>query len=198
MNNNDLNQNAASDNILNNDEYQLPELDEIIPVLEESIPELNEQVKISISESDSMRTEELDQQQKDLELLAMEQEINRPSIQESSIDEDISEENINALATDTDLSIEPIISEEELLQEQLSIERKAEVQSRKELILENSWNKVEMLLMENLPPQLSGAFLELLNAQVYDNKQQIYDEISLLDEDIFIELLEELGLDQGF
>ena len=198
MNNNDLNQNAASDNILNNDEYQLPELDEIIPVLEESIPELNEQVKISISESDSMRTEELDQQQKDLELLAMEQEINRPSIQESSIDEDISEENNNALANDTDISIEPIISEEELLQEQLSIERKAEVQSRKELILENSWNKVEMLLMENLPPQLAGSYLELLSTNVYENKQQIFDELSLLDEDIFIELMEELGLDQGF
>ncbi|MCP3674109.1 MAG: hypothetical protein GY829_06515 [Gammaproteobacteria bacterium] len=67
-----------------------------------------------------------------------------------------------------------------------------------DLILKNAWIKVEMLLMENLPPQLSGAFLELLNSRVEENKLQLFEELALLDKDTFNELLEAAKIDQDF
>jgi len=66
------------------------------------------------------------------------------------------------------------------------------------IILQKSWEKVEMLLMENLPPQLSGAFLQLLNSRIDENRQQLFEELALLDEDTFHELLDALEIDQGF
>jgi len=65
-------------------------------------------------------------------------------------------------------------------------------------VIEKSWEKVEMLLMENLPTQLSGAYLELINSHINDNKQRLIDELSLLDEASFLELLEALNIDEGF
>ena len=67
-----------------------------------------------------------------------------------------------------------------------------------DLILNKAWIKVESLLMDNLPPQLSGAFLQLLNSRVEENKLQLFEELSLLDKESINELLDALGIDQGF
>lgn len=67
-----------------------------------------------------------------------------------------------------------------------------------DLILKNAWIKVEMLLMDNLPPQLSGAFLQLLNSRVDENKLQLFEELALLDKSTFNELLEAIKIDQDF
>ncbi len=67
-----------------------------------------------------------------------------------------------------------------------------------DLILKNAWVKVEMLLMDNLPPQLSGAFLQLLNSRVDENKLQLFEELALLDKDTFNDLLEAVKIEQGF
>ena len=67
-----------------------------------------------------------------------------------------------------------------------------------DLIINEGWIKVETLLMENLPPQLSGAFLQLLNSRITESRQQLIDELSLLDEDSFNELLTHLDINQGF
>lgn len=66
-----------------------------------------------------------------------------------------------------------------------------------EEILERSWEKVEMLLMENLPPQLSGTFLSLLNARTEENKAEILEELTLLDEETLHELQIALGITKG-
>jgi len=68
-----------------------------------------------------------------------------------------------------------------------------------EEVLENAWVKVEMLLMNNLPTQVSGAFLELLNEKFDDNRAHLLDELCRLDEQALAELSDELDdLDQGF
>ncbi len=102
--------------------------------------------------------------------------------------------------------IEQIAEQEfENIQNEVSIETNEDIQTESfddvemaDLILKNAWIKVEMLLMDNLPPQLSGAFLELLNSRVDENKLQLFEELALLDKDTFSELLEAVKIDQGF
>ncbi len=61
-------------------------------------------------------------------------------------------------------------------------------------LLDASWEKVEMLLMDNLPPQISGAFLTLLNNSIEENKLHLMSELSLLDEISVRELANKLNL----
>jgi len=71
-------------------------------------------------------------------------------------------------------------------------------QPNRERIIEQTWIKTEMLLMENLPPQMSGALLQILNFRIEENKQQLMEDLSLLDDKSFEQLVDSLKIDQGF
>ena len=97
------------------------------------------------------------------------------------------------------------IEEGNLEQQQQEIESEAndlrDRNNANEVLLEKAWTKLEMLLMDNLPTQLSGTFLQLLNTQIDENKQQIFNELSLLDDELFQELSDDLDDsidDEGF
>ena len=97
-----------------------------------------------------------------------------------------------------------LATHDSLLQQQYDIELQA-IKERavsqnieQEALLDKAWIKVETLLMDNLPAQISGSFIELLNAQVAENKQQILEELSLLDDLSLIELSDALDQEDGF
>ncbi len=178
-----------------------------IPVLNETIPELNEKIEVvdnySVSLDPAHSTETVEQQMvrthheeehKVPELVDSIQNTQSITLAESDLDEqqldleesaekekydhlelvvpeEIAEEAINILETEaTDITIEEI----------------------REQVLKKTWEKMEMLLMCHLPPQMSGSYLHILNATIENNKQQILEELLLLDKHSIEELLKSL------
>ena len=198
----------------------IPILNETIPVLDQVIPELTTEVnipdniKISFDSENSTETVEQqlirthhEQQKAPLELLnendAPAQEIDET--QDIDIDSKESEQK-DFTFTLVESNEEPVTTTS-LVQQQYDLEQDAQQQRTTltevtvsnhttEALLDNAWIKVEMLLMDNLPTQISGAFLELLNAKVIENKLLLLNELELLDQDTLSELADVLDVDQ--
>jgi hypothetical protein len=199
----------------------IPTLNESIPTLEESIPILDEAVdiqqdiKVSYDSSNSTETIEEQlirtrhEQPSPTPKLVLDEipELNEiPELDETPILTEVVLEDVSS--TDEYVPYFVFISEPDdeqpsddtesstLEQQQQQIEAEAnELRSddeRIDILLEKTWTKVEMLLMDNLPTQLSGTFLQLLNSQADENKLQIFRELSLLDDDMFQELSDAL------
>ncbi len=153
-----------------------------IHTLEQSIPELNKKVeitdnfKVSLDAYNSTET--------------VEQQLARTNQHVSIQNEEFKVETLEQQQQDIEQ-----IAEQEFENNQSESFDKVEMA---DLILKNAWIKVEMLIMENLPSQLSFAFLELLNSRVDENKLQLFEELALLDKDTFNELLEAAKIDQDF
>ncbi len=190
----------SSDNTNSDDESNIPVLNETIPELNEKI-EVVDNYSVSLNPEHSTETVEqqmvrthheekphapelvdssqytqtvtlpesyLDEQQLDLEESAVKEKIEHLEIPEP---EETTEEAIKILETElTDIAIEDM----------------------RELLLEKTWGKIEMLMMSHLPPQISGPYLFILNATIEDNKQKIREELSLLDKHSIEELLKSL------
>jgi len=134
-----------------------------IPVLEESIPELNEIVEVDDNYS-------------------------------VSLDLDNSTETVEQQMVRTHHEEEPEAPElvESIQFEQSITLADSDLNDIREQVMEKTWEKVEMLLISHLPPQLSGSYLHILNARIEENKQQILEELSYLDKQRIEELLESL------
>jgi hypothetical protein len=204
----------------------IPMLNETIPVLNQEIPELTaevdipENIKVSFDPVNSTETIEQqmvrthhEQKATPLELLSeiesSPQEIDKTL--DISIDETGSEQT-DFTFTLVESNSEPVTTKS-LVQQQYELEHNAQQQRTTlnkvpacelktehttEAIIDNAWIKVEMLLMDHLPTQISGVFLDLLNSQLDENKQQLLNELELLDKDSLSELADILDVDQGF
>ncbi|RLA03428.1 MAG: hypothetical protein DRQ47_05190 [Gammaproteobacteria bacterium] len=148
-----------------------PNIKQLVPVLNQSIPVLNEKVEIA---------DEIN--------ISLDQENTTETIQEQLVRTHHEQPPaVFELVADQELEVPKMLEVPEEI-----------VQEATDLILEEAWETVEMLLMNNLPAQLSGAFLNLLSNQITQNKQQLRDELSLLDEDSLLELVEALDIEHGF
>jgi hypothetical protein len=200
----------------------IPTLNETILVLDQEIPELTtevdipESIKVSFDSENSTETVEQqmirthhEQKSAPFELLSeittSSEDIEDP--QDINIDKIDSEHN-DFTFTLIESNAEPV-STNSMVQQQYELEQDAQQQRSTltevitptvttEALLDNAWVKVEMLLMNNLPTQISGAFLDLLNTQADANKQQLLNELELLDQDTLAELADDLDVDQGF
>ncbi len=186
-----------------------------IPVLNETIPELNETIEeldnISITLNVEHTTETIEQQ-----IARTHNEVQpTASALDATPDETINyEETITLFEND--------LNREQFDLEQTAIDQRntpddlitgentdqennneadnplINTQQNRELILKKAWIKLEMLLMDNMPVQITGTLLQLLDSKIEENNQQILDELSLMDELSFAALLEALDIDQGF
>jgi len=180
-------------------EQSIPELNEEIPTLNESIPILDEQIEIEplikISLDKSETTETIEQQ---LSRTHYENPAESPELVEFSdadyliddaLDEKIITEHKLELISD---QTEP--EEYQLDQDLLSApnsEQNSEILEQQ--ILDISWQKVESLLMDNLPSELAGTYLSLLNDKIDNNRLRILSDLSHLDESQMYELVNKLN-----
>ena len=203
----------------------IPVLDQEIPELTTEI-DIPENIKVSFDSENSTETVEQqmirthhEQKAAPLELLseieAYSEHIDDTPEIDNDIDiniENIDSEHTNFMFTLVESNAETVTTNS-LVQQQYELEQDAQQQRSTiltevaevtasepniEAILDKAWIKVEMLLMNNLPTEISGAFLDLLNAQVDENKEQLLNELKLLDQDTLAELADDLDQDQGF
>jgi len=182
------------------DEQSIPELSEEIPTLSEGIPVLDErfelqpQIKVSLDANET--TETVEQQ---LQRTHRENPVESPELVEFLDQEEIAEDSLEK--ANEEIIEEPllvVVSErvdvdENQIDTQLLQSTPTESTEPNEpnepndvmleqQILDKTWQKVEALLMDQLPPELAGTFLTLLNDKVDDNRLQILSELSYLDE----------------
>ena len=190
--------------------------DSNIPVLDEPIPELNEKIEIndnfSVSLDSEHSTETVEQQiarthheeKPDVpELVDSVQYTQTITLAECDLDDQQQDIEAEALKEKSDhLELVAITEEaEESSESEQTIETEVteeseqadnDIEGIREQVVEKTWEKMEMLLMSHLPPQMSGSYLHILNSQLEENKQQILEDLSLLDKQSIAELLESL------
>ncbi|MCP4412609.1 MAG: hypothetical protein GY808_08605 [Gammaproteobacteria bacterium] len=178
-----------------------------IPVLNETIPELDEKIEIvdnySVSLDPAHSTETVEQQ---MVRTYHEEEPDIPVLVDSipeTQDIKLAETDLDKQQLDLEASVEKekadhleLVASEETTEEIIETleteEADIATEDIRELVLEKSWKKMELLLMSHLPPQISASYLHLLNTTIEDNKQQILEELSLLDKYSIEELLKSL------
>jgi len=178
--------------------------DSNIPVLDEPIPELNEKIDIndnfSVSLDTEHSTETVEQQiarthheeKPDApELVDSVQYRQTITLAECDLDDQQQDIETEALKEKSD-HLELVAITEEAEESAESEQTDNDIEGIREQVLEKTWEKMEMLLMSHLPPQMSGSYLHILNSQIEENKQQILEDLSLLDKQSIEELLESL------
>ena len=202
-------------------EDQIPELTQTIPVLDQVIPELTERIDLDVQPSaaidaesstdtveeqlhrhrheietpqptmihvlnESVSNHELEMQQWQIEQQAS---IQAGEWQElANIESTHKEPALTVVADNT--SVEP--EETETQDEPVYLTDEVEE------ILHASWQRLENMIMTQMPPDISGAYLSLLEQQIYRNKVTLAKDLALLDQDSLDELLDEFGIDRGF
>lgn len=67
-----------------------------------------------------------------------------------------------------------------------------------EVVLEASWERLESLIMDNMPVEIAGTYLSILEQHLESSKQVIARDISLLDQEDLESILDFYQIDRGF
>lgn len=73
-----------------------------------------------------------------------------------------------------------------------------EIVQEHQAILDASWQRLESLIMDNMPPEIAGIYLTVLENQLAKNKQLLAEDLSLLEQDNIDNLLDYFQIDLGF
>ena len=65
-------------------------------------------------------------------------------------------------------------------------------------VLDASWQRLEAFLMEQMPPEIAGTYLSVIEQQIQQSRVQISRDLALLDEDSIESLLDFYQIDRGF
>lgn len=100
-------------------------------------------------------------------------------------------------------SIEPTTDkssaeEQDEEQDQESGASPVNLSDEQQAILTASWQRLESMLMEQMPPEVAGIYMTLLEKQFNENQQQIAESLSLLEQDTIDNLLDYFKIDLGF
>ena len=174
----------------------IPELTEELPITNDVVEEKPDFTFKLVETSDDPQTHQHVSIQNEVEMESEEINVDILDQQQQEI-EQIAEQELENSQNEVSLETNELSSDIETIEDADAETESFDEVEMADLILKNAWVKVEMLLMDNLPPQLSGAFLELLNSRVDENKLQLLEELTLLDKDTFNELLEAVEIDQG-
>ena len=163
----------------------IPELTDIVQFAEEDIPELTEIVECSEEDipelTNVVSEQELELQQWQIEQQAIDQRDDIGSVAET-VSENDSSEALQANVSETETSPTEEVT--------LTAEQQA--------ILDASWQKLEAFLMEQMPPEIAGTYLSVIEQQIHQSRNMISRDISLLDEDSLDSLLDFYHIDRGF
>ena len=202
------------------DESQVPELTQTIPVLDQMIPELTDRIDLAVQPTVNLDSDgSSDTVEEQLHRHRLEIETPQPTLVPVVINESVSNQELemqqwqieqqasiqagewqelgNIESVQPELTVvadnteeEPEPAEEEHTEVYLSDDV--------EKILHASWQRLENLIMTNMPPEIAGAYLSLLEKKIYQNKFALGRDLALLDEDSLEELLDEFDIDRGF
>ena len=177
--------------IVENEEDLIPELHALAAPEEAQIPELTTIAESEDSPGDSVQDDELD----DVQPVLMHSHVSDHELEQQQwqIEQQafIQRGDWHALAdvesTSTTDVTEPLSEPTEIV---LSEEQEA--------VLEASWERLESLIMDNMPVEIAGSYLSVLEQQLKSSKQAIAKDISLLDEDDLESILDFYQIDRGF
>jgi hypothetical protein len=159
----------------------IPELTDVVQFAEEDIPELTEIVECSEEDipelTEVISEHELELQQWQIEQQAIDQRDDIGSVAENDHSEAL-QAHVN----------EPEISSTDEVT--LTAEQQA--------VLDASWQKLEAFLMEQMPPEIAGTYLSVIEQKIHQSRNMISRDISLLDEDSLDSLLDFYHIDRGF
>jgi hypothetical protein len=175
-------------------DQQIPELNEVVDV-EQQLPELTDAVDLEKQLPELTETVNLSEQNVEDKALVSDEVLDAP----------IDDDEVDLIESDPE--IEYLYQQVQELEQEAQLEHQMhnhpsepEVakESEQQLLLNASYQKLEMLIMEQFPPQIAGSLITLLEKNIADNKTQLLDDFNLLSNDELHELLEQLEQDDGF
>ena len=73
-----------------------------------------------------------------------------------------------------------------------------ELSDDQQAVLDASWQRLESLIMDQMPAEIAGTYLSVLEQQLHLSKESIARDITLLDDADLESLLDYYQIDRGF
>lgn len=190
-------------------EDNIPELTEVVDDAEDFIPELTDVVDEDIQEQNEAEAETAEPVA--MSIPAFQHSISMSNVSDNELELQQWQIEQQAIAQRSDwqaLGQMASVSSSENINEQPSAAEPNQPESTtteavkltndQQRILDASWQRLEAFLMEQMPPEIAGTYLSVIEQQIQQSRAQISRDLTLLDEDSIESLLDFYQIDRGF
>jgi len=207
------------------DDELIPELTIEIPVVDQIIPELTDRIDLtnnpSIQLSSKESTETIEQQLHrnrhevdapsltlvhpvttdqvgDNELEIQQWQIEQQALTQAEDWQQLAKiESIPIQAPDF-LTLVENSPQEAQAEPEFELTEEIQIDENIERLLDASWQKLESLIMEKMPVEIAGPYLQLLEQQIENNKQLLAESLAVLEQENLNELYDFYKIEPGF
>ena len=169
-------------------ERDIPVLTEVVDSSDNITPTFQHSISMS-----AISDNELELQQWQIEQQAIAQRSDWQALGQMA---SVSSSEANVETSDDTKPVEATITEP--LDPESSNTESIELTNDQQRILDASWQRLEAFLMEQMPPEIAGTYLSVIEQQIQQSRSHIGRDLSLLDEDSIESLLDFYQIDRGF